>query len=194
MSDWVASDELIDYILSCTKPGQTVLEFGSGESTRRFIDAGRKVVTVEQDPAWLHAVRGATYLYAPVKLYDATYQPLPSIRKKINTHTGWYDHLVLREALQHQHWDIILVDGPTRNVGRSGFLQHLDIFPSNSLDVPIVFDDLYRLDDLWVAERVAAKLGRDLLVTNHGETRVRQKSNGDWMATEKKPFGVVLMS
>jgi hypothetical protein len=177
--DGVISEELIDYVikhvLSKNISDEAILELGSGESTRRFVEYGKQVITVEHDPAWLQKVQGATYIYAPIKLYDTKYRPLPSIAKKIHTHTGWYDSMVLEEALRDKHYNLILVDGPPRNFGRSGFLQHLEIFPI--LSCPIVFDDLCRIDDLYVAERVASVLKRHLLVYNY---------NPD------KPFGVVL--
>lgn len=188
-NDWAASEELIDYILKTVPVGETILELGSGQSTEAFVRNGRKVIAIEHDPEWIDKTPEAIYIYAPIRLYGDDYQPLPSIRKKIASHTGWYDHVALALALRNQSYSIILVDGPPRNFGRSGFLQHLDIFPN--LECPIVFDDLDRIDDLYVAARVAAKLERDLLITNHGETRIYQKPNGDWCSISKRPFGII---
>lgn len=191
MDHWTVSEALLTYVLENVHPGGTILELGSGDSTRRFISARRNVITVEHDHEWVGKVKGAKYIYAPIKFYGPDYVQLPSIAKKISTHCGWYDPMVLGEALRNQHWDLILVDGPTRAYGRSGFLHHLDLFSQQSRPWHIVFDDLERVDDLWVAARVAAKLGCDLRVTNNGEVRTHQKANGDWQADVKKPFGIV---
>lgn len=171
------SDPVIAYIISLVGPGQTILELGSGESTKTFIEEGRKVITVEHDPKWLGLAEGAEYIYAPIKEYDASYHLIKSMRKR-TTHIGWYDYTVLREALRDKHYDLIFVDGPTGTIGRSGFLQHLSIFPN--LSCPIVFDDQHRIDDLFVAECVARHLERDLRVMNNG--------------LDKQPFSVIAKS
>jgi hypothetical protein len=176
-SEWTVSQELLAYICGLMPEGGTILELGSGHSTYIFDKIGYKVLTIEHDPDYLNKVPGVTYIHAPIEYYSDKYQQLPSIKKRINGHTGWYNRQTVGEALMHCHYDCIMVDGPPNEFGRSGFLSNLGLFPD--LSVPIIFDDVHRIDDLFIAERVARELGRDLLVTNNGK--------------DKKPFGIVLL-
>ena len=175
--EWTISDAMMDYIFKLVPDGGTILELGSGYSTYVFDQCGYKVITVEQDQKYLNKVPNATYIYAPIELYSASYPQLNSIKKRINDHTGWYNRKAIIEGLAGRSYDCIVVDGPPRDFGRSGFYANLEFFNCNA--VPVFFDDLHRLDDLFVAECVAQKLGRDLLITNNGEG--------------KKPFGIVLV-
>jgi len=175
--DWCMSDAMMDKIFELVPEGGTILELGSGYSTYALDQCDYKVITVEHDCRFLNKVPNATYIYAPIELYSASYPQLNSIKKRINDHTGWYNREALSQGLLNRTYDCIVVDGPPRDYGRSGFYANLNLF--NCVGVPIIFDDLHRLDDLFVAECVAQKLGRDLLITNNGEG--------------KKPFGIVLV-
>ncbi len=173
--NWAASDELLEFIHNTIYPTcGSILELGSGYSTQFLSECLHFVTSIEHDTQFLNKVIGVTYIHAPIKLYGKGYKPLRSISKRIQDHTGWYDPAVIQKALLGQDFHAILVDGPPRDFGRSGFLQHLDIFPVNN--TPIIFDDMHRIDDLYIAERVAHKLQRTLTVYNHGP----------------KPFGVLL--
>jgi len=174
---WRMSDAMMDRIFQLVPDGGTILELGSGYSTYVYDQCGYKVITVEHDPAFLNKVPNATYIYAPIELYSAKYPQLNSIKKRINNHTGWYERSALVQGLHNRIYDCIVVDGPPRDYGRSGLYANLGLFQCDG--IPIVFDDLHRLDDLFIAECVAQKLGRDLLITNNGEG--------------KKPFGIVLV-
>lgn len=176
-ADWTISDAMMDRIFKLVPDGGTILELGSGYSTYVYDQCGYKVITVEHNPVFLNKVPNATYIYAPIELYSATYPQLNSIKKRIHEHTGWYNRAALRAGLCNRTYDCIVVDGPPRDYGRSGFYANLELFRCN--EIPIILDDLHRLDDLFVAECVAQKLGRDLLITNNGEG--------------KKPFGIVLV-
>jgi predicted O-methyltransferase YrrM len=53
---WV-SYPAIDLMTTLLRPGMTVFEFGSGGSTVWFGQLGARVVSVEDQPVWCHAVR-----------------------------------------------------------------------------------------------------------------------------------------
>lgn len=188
---WSIEEEVYEYVLRLVPPPATLLELGSGDSTLRWAALGYTVVTVEHDENFIKPnTDKVTYIHAPIEFYSAEYPQLPSISKRINDHKGWYNRERLRAGLLGRTYDVIVVDGPTSNYGRSGFIANLNLFPV--LDVPILFDDCHRLNDLYIAYRVAQTLSRDLLITNTGEKQIAQKPNGDWKAAGKKPFGVVL--
>ena len=54
-------------------------------------------------------------------------------------------------------YDLILVDGPNGSKGRAGFLKHLNLFKTN---VPIIFDDVYRVPEMMLLEKVASALNK----------------------------------
>lgn len=169
----------------------TILELGAGESTRRFHAEGFDVISIEHDERFVGLVPEVQYIHAPIELYNDTDNVQPnSLKKRVHGHTGWYNRKIVGEALSKLHYDCIIVDGPPRNFGRSGFLTNLKLFKCSG--IPIIFDDMHRLDDLYIARRVASELGRDLLITNNGYEIVGQKNNGDMKAQEKKPFGILM--
>jgi hypothetical protein len=174
--EWTITDAMMGKIFELVPAGGTILELGSGYSTYAFDQCGYKVITVEHDPQYLNKVPNATYIYAPIELYDNKYQQLNSIKKRIDYHVGWYDREVLAKSLPSLCYDCIVVDGPPSHYGRSGFYANLDLF--HCAAIPIVFDDCHRIDDLYIAQRVARHLGRNLTIFNPG--------------IEKKSFGVAL--
>ena len=184
-------EALLMWVYDNLSPGSTILELGAGKSTEEFKAHGYNVISIEHDPVWVGKVPGVTYIHAPIELYNETDNIQPnSLKKRIHGHTGWYNRKVVGEALRDLHYDLIIVDGPPRNFGRSGFLTNLKLFTCDSK--PIIFDDMHRADDLYIARRVAAELERDLLIVNNGFEIVGQKNNGDMKAQEKKPFGILL--
>ena len=59
--------------------------------------------------------------------------------------------------LESLSYDLILVDGPNGAIGRGGFLKHLDLFNTN---VPIIFDDINRKDELQMMVKVSEILNK----------------------------------
>jgi len=168
----------------------TILELGAGKSTEEFKAHGYNVISIEHDSRFVGLVPGVKYIHAPIEMYDAKHDLPPSIKKRIHGQTGWYSRKAIVSGLRGLHYDLILIDGPPRNFGRAGFLANVGLFSTNG--IPLIFDDMHRADDLFVARRMAAHLGRDLLIKNNGFEIVGQKNNGDTKAQEKKPFGILL--
>lgn len=184
-------EALLMWVYDKVRPGSTILELGAGKSTEEFKAHGYNVISIEHDAAWVGKVPGVKYIHAPIELYNETDNIQPnSLKKRVHGHTGWYNRKVVGEALRDLRYDLIIVDGPPRNFGRSGFLTNLKLFSCDSK--PVIFDDMHRADDLYIARRVAAELERDLLIVNNGFEIVGQKNNGDMKAQEKKPFGILL--
>lgn len=184
-------EALLQYIFDTLPVGKTILELGAGESTKRFKEHGYNVISVEHDVNWINIVPGVTYIHAPIELYEGKYDLPPSLKKRVDSvHTGWYNRKALAEGLLGRHYDLVLVDGPPRNYGRTGFIHHINLFKLS--DIPIIFDDMHRRDEMVLARRVAAELKRDLLIKNNGYEIIGHKPNGDPKHTEQKPFGVIL--
>lgn len=189
---WTVEPYMYEYVQKLVPTPATVLELGSGISTKTWASLGYKVISIEHDEAFIpkESIPNVTFIHAPIELYDAKYRQPQSLTKRIGEQKGWYNREAIKAGLSGLSYDLIVVDGPTADYGRSGFLTNLGLFPT--LDVPIVFDDMHRIHDLYLAFRMAQALKRDLLITNTGETRTVQKPNGDWKADVHKPFGVIL--
>ena len=120
--------------------GSTLLELGSGGASAEF-SKYYSVWSVEHDMIWLNRYN-THYIYAP--LVD-----------------NWYNVEILKKELPTKY-DLILVDGPPGRIGRGKFLDHLDLFITT---VPIIFDDVNRVAEQDLMNRVAERLGRKATVT-----------------------------
>ena len=123
LNDWAISEELFDYVLNNLKPGSTILELGSGTGTIELCKH-YKVYSIEHDIRYV-GLAPSTYIHAPIT-------------------NGWYNIDILKEQLP-EHYDMIIVDGPTGKIGRYGFLSNIDLF---DISKPIIFDDTNRPDEL----------------------------------------------
>jgi len=136
--------------MSYLQEGKTILELGSGYGSKLLSDSGYKVIAVEHDEKWLGLFEDyVIYIYAPLKEHKA----VRGFNKRI-----WYDPAPLQNLPHH---DLIVVDGPPKPVGRAGFLKYLDLF---NQDVPIIIDDVNRISECFLLQRVATRLQRPYYV------------------------------
>jgi len=127
---WAISEDLYRWLVDHVPEGATVLELGSGDGDRELANRWQ-LWTVEHDETWLGLVPGVNYIHAPLR-------------------HGWYDTAMLSECVVNLRYDVLLVDGPPRNMGRANFLPNMSLF---SASVPWVFDDLQETATLrWVAK------------------------------------------
>ena len=133
LNGWAISTELFKWIRENFTKGSTILELGSGTGT---IDLCKHytMYSVEHNPRFV-GLAASNYIYAPIK-------------------DGWYDTEVLKKMLPDRY-DLIIVDGPPRRIGRQGFFDNLSLFRH---DVPIVFDDTQRPEEYALAIKTAAFL------------------------------------
>jgi hypothetical protein len=148
---WSIDKELFLYIRSILPTGSTMVELGSGWTSGEF-SKYYTVYSIEHNNRWI-GVYNTNYIYAPI----------------INS---WYDTTAVQKFLP-QHYDLILVDGPTGNIGRGGFLTNLHLFKT---DVPIIFDDIDRAAEYTLMCQVAEKLQREYTI----------------LPSSDKKFGVIL--
>ena len=144
----------LDYIKKILPKGSTILELGSGEGTTWLANAGYKMYSVENQPAWFDRFPNhTTYINCRSKMYDDDYTA-PDIAEN----GCWYHPDDIFPNLP-ESYDLIFIDGPGgRPWGRGGFWKHIDEF---NTDVTMVFDDINRTQDSEVMERVSEYVGRD---------------------------------
>ena len=132
------TEELFTWITTNIPEGKTVLELGAGHVSTKFLSQRYKLYSVEDKAHFLN-IYPSTYIYAP-----------------INTITNWYYRKALEEELPSEY-DCVLVDGPTGEGNRWGFLENLDLFRS---DVPIIIDDTWRKAEKDLLLDIAKKTNR----------------------------------
>ncbi|HBW86062.1 MAG TPA: hypothetical protein DEF82_04780 [Crocinitomicaceae bacterium] len=130
--------ELFDWVVKNIPEGKTILELGAGHVSTKFLSSKYKLYSVEDKSQFLNIYQ-STYIYAP-----------------IDTSINWYYRKALEEELPKEY-DCILVDGPTGEGNRWGFLHNLDLFKT---DVPILIDDTWRKAEKDMLIEVSAKLNR----------------------------------
>lgn len=130
------SQELYHYLCAVLPEGSTILELGSGYGTsqlaKRFV-----MYSVEHNADWVNRYN-STYIHAPIE-------------------NSWYSVDAIKRGLP-KHYDLILIDGPPRRIGRRGFFKNLEIF---NVNVPLVFDDIHDPNEFQDMIDVAKKLERD---------------------------------
>jgi hypothetical protein len=127
---------LHDWVVRHLPPGRTILELGSGQGSTKHLSRFYQMVSVEDKTQFLG-------------LYDSHYIHAPIVG-------GWYSLEALQAQLPRQY-DLLLVDGPTGEGNRWGFLHHLDLFRT---DVPIIFDDTWRQAERDLSQQVAQVTGK----------------------------------
>lgn len=136
-----------DWILKNLSQGSTMLEFGSGPGTSRFVEKF-KVYSIEHDTKYLNKEPRATYVHAPIALHKN------GIR--------WYDKEVVLEFIENLKYDLILIDGPPGNIGRQGLKSILSELKTEG--IPVVFDDVNRSAEFKLMNEIANTLSRDYTI------------------------------
>ena len=137
LKGWELTINAIEWVGTKVNKDSTILELGSGHSTKEFSEFCN-VVSVEQDLNW-------------VGKYDSTYIHAPIVN-------GWYDINVLKKGLPKKY-DVLVIDGPIRidEADRRLFNKHKDLF---YLDCPILLDDVHRIETRVFAKELAKSLNR----------------------------------
>ncbi len=151
------NENCVNLIKRLLPKGSTILELGSGHGTIWLADAGYKVYSVENQPEWFDKFPNhTTYINCRSKPYDDEYTKPDGFEDD----KSWYHPDDLFPNLP-KTYDLILVDGPggwSHGWGRGGFWKHIDKF---NTDVPMVFDDINRMPESDLMEKVSEYVDRE---------------------------------
>lgn len=159
---WAIGKELYQFILDHVKEGDTIVELGSGYSTK-VLSNHFHVHTVEHNKEFLDVNRA---------FMDSGRYPVHFILAPIVTlqdERQWYDPDILKQSLPKKS-RLVVVDGPLGKIGRYSFIDYLHLFKTDY----IVLDDLDRPDELKLLKDIARKLKKRYRIHNC-----------------KKPFGYI---
>lgn len=122
LGGWSIDKNLYEFITSNLLEGSTILELGSGYGTE-VLSKKYKMYSIEHNEKFVGKYN-STYCYAPIK-------------------NGWYDVDSIKMWLDlfKPDYQLILIDGPTGEIGRGKFANHLNLFNSDGM---MIFDDTNR--------------------------------------------------
>ena len=137
-----------DWIIENIPVGETILELGSGEGTKKLADYD--MYSIEDNYKFVGVADNTNYIYAPIK-------------------NGWYDRDCMR-FIMNLNPHVFIVDGPAGKIGRKGLLKNMDIIRYfYSIDLKfIICDDVNRKKDLDLYRNLEAEFPR-------GESRIYQE-------------------
>lgn len=136
LGGWSIEKAILHFISTLIKPGNKILEFGSGEGTSVLLKK-YKVTSIEHDINFAYQRDGDHIcLHAPLT-------------------EGWYNPAVVKKALEEKY-DLVLVDGPPGET-RAGIVKHEALFRQHKM--PVIFDDMDRQADKAAMMEFCEKLG-----------------------------------
>lgn len=153
---WSVEKECYDYIRSALPDGSTLLELGSGATTKLFTEF-YTVYSIEHNIRFVDEYH-SNYIYAPLV-------------------GNWYDVATVRDRLPLKY-DCILIDGPPGDLSnnRIGFYNNIELF---NTDVLMVFDDTNRKGEEELFDKVLSKIGDREIIKFRTFSVILPKSNDD---------------
>ena len=140
-TNWSIGEGILEAVTNLLTKESIILELGSGIGSKSLAEIC-SVHSVEHDSRFLNLHESVNYIHAP--LIDI--KPFNEFGE-----TKSYDFKIVKENLP-KHIDMVIVDGPPENFGRSGLLHNLDIFDDNCL---WIVDDVLRSKDQNLANYIA---------------------------------------
>ena len=122
---WMLPSETLDWIDKKIPKGSKILEFGSGHGSH-ILSKNYQLWSIEHDEDWI-GISDSNYILA--KICD---NPISTE----NGEVGWYDPKFLEEI--PSEFELIIIDGPPGNIGRTGILHFLKDLPTTKW---IMIDD-----------------------------------------------------
>lgn len=152
--------KVIDLLLQ----GQgNILEFGSGYSSKYLVDHGYKVTSIEHDPNWVDKFEGVDYIYAPITElpYSKSYE------KRFPNVKTWYDGEAIKKGIEGKTFNLMIIDGPPKYIGRCGLYVHRELF---DWSVPVIWDNTDRRVEIFLANLISFGLQHKGFLTVHNTT------------------------
>lgn len=140
-SRWALCDGVLEAVFQLTTEQSSILEFGSGFGSKLISDH-RTITCVEHNQKFVGQFDGVNYIHAPL----VPIRPLDAFED-----TQWYDFEEITACLPDKI-DMIIIDGPPKDIGRSGILHNLDRFSETSL---WIIDDVQREKDQRLANYIS---------------------------------------
>lgn len=140
-SRWALCDGVLEAVFQLTTQQSSILEFGSGFGSKLISDH-RTITCVEHNEKFVGQFDGVNYIHAPL----VPIRPLGAFED-----TQWYDSEKITACLPDEI-DMIIIDGPPQNIGRSGILHNLDTFSRTPL---WIIDDVHREEDQRLANYIS---------------------------------------
>lgn len=148
MGGWSLPIPVFEWVFKNIPEGGTILELGAGMGTQVFASK-YEVLSVENDPRF-----GSLPLpFGVQNMVYAKIAPTPASTKR--NQLGWYERETLLGKLPVEY-DLLVVDGPNRKVGRSGILDNMDLFQCKAT---VIIDDVNRPAEMEIADAFSALLG-----------------------------------
>ena len=144
-SNWSICNGILQAVKNLVNENSIIVEFGSGIGSK-LLSEFCTVYSIEHDEKFLNLHEDVNYIYAPL----VEIKPLLDFNE-----TQWYDIDIIKRNLP-SNIDLVLVDGPPEKYGRSGILNHLDMFGKNTI---WIVDDVLRQKDQTLANYIALKFG-----------------------------------
>lgn len=121
-----------------------ILEFGSGKGSM-ILSETYDLHSVEHNIEWVGYAPKAKYIHAPI----INIEPIFPFK-----HDSWYDGEAIISSIP-KSIDLILVDGPTGKIGRSGIISIIEQLPNTAI---WIIDDTLRKEDSELSRQIAYKL------------------------------------
>jgi len=131
---------ILSLIFSNVEKGKTILEFGSGDGTKKLVDHGYTVYSIEENKDFCD-LHHDNYLHCPV--IGESYE------------TSCYDIDKVLEFVKDINYDVILADGPAHGARHN----LIELFSHLNTNVTIFVDDIERESDRMFFD--AIKVGRE---------------------------------
>ena len=144
LDDWSITKECFDKIVEILPFDSTILEFGSGESTK-LLSQFYKMISIETNYNWLNK-------YVSKYIFSPTIKNVPN-KYFNNKIMESLDFTYIKKELEILNYDLLILDGP--NEGRESFLNNYKLFKT---DIPYIVDDTMDERYLYMSETIAKEL------------------------------------
>ena len=141
---WMLPQAAFDMIEKRIPSGGSIIELGSGDGSTRLMETFN-LISIEHNQKWFNTHPGECIL-APIQ---------PNIQSALVGELGWYDEIKVRQAFSSEQIDLLLIDGPPGDIGRTGILAFPDLLRKAKA---ILVDDTHRAPEHSLALSIAAEV------------------------------------